>query len=120
MAQKWQKMRDAIRGDFEERTNVERECKALDGRAQIRPKNRFEKQNTNAIVKNSRRRCGGAGCAVWRRSTSLVAKPETRAQVLDQIPMTGAKDARMPKDQNVSPQSSQTPSATTRLRNGQS
>ena len=42
------------------------------------------------------------------------------AQVLDQVPLTGAKDARMPKDQNVSPQSSQTPSATTRLRSEQS
>ena len=37
------------------------------------------------------------------------------AQVLDQVPTTGAKDANMPEDQNVSPQSSQTPSATTRL-----
>ena len=37
------------------------------------------------------------------------------AQVLDQVPTTGAKDAKLPEDQNVSPQSSQTPSATTRL-----
>ena len=40
---------------------------------------------------------------------------QPNAQVLDQVPTTGAKDAKIPKDQNVSPQSSQTPSATTRL-----
>ena len=37
------------------------------------------------------------------------------AQVLDQIPTTGAKDAKMQKDPNVSPQASQTPSAKTRF-----
>ena len=36
-------------------------------------------------------------------------------QVLDRIPTTGAKDATMQKDPNVSPQSNQTPSAKTRL-----
>ena len=35
------------------------------------------------------------------------------AQVLDQVPTTGAKDAKMQKDPNVSPQASQTPSAKT-------
>ena len=37
-------------------------------------------------------------------------------QVLDRTPTTGAKDATMQKDPNVSPQSSQTPSAKTRLK----
>ena len=37
------------------------------------------------------------------------------AQLLDQVPTTGAKDAKMRKDPNVSPQASQTPSAKTRL-----
>ena len=37
------------------------------------------------------------------------------AQVLDRIPTTGAKDAKMQKDPNVSPQASQTPSAKTRV-----
>ena len=36
------------------------------------------------------------------------------AQVLDQVPTTGAKDAKMHQDPNVSPQTSQTPSAKTR------
>ena len=37
------------------------------------------------------------------------------AQVLDQVPTTGAKDATMQKEPNVSPRANQTPSAKTRL-----
>ena len=40
---------------------------------------------------------------------------QPNAQVLDRIPTTGAKDAAMQKDPNVSPQSNQTTSAKTRL-----
>ena len=38
------------------------------------------------------------------------------AQVLDQAPTTGANDAKMQKDPNVSPRASQTPSAKTRFK----
>ena len=40
---------------------------------------------------------------------------QSNAQVLDRIPTTGAKEATMQNDPNVSPQASQTPRAKTRL-----
>ena len=43
------------------------------------------------------------------------AKDPEGTEVLDQVPTTGAEDAKMQKDPNVSPQASETPSATTRL-----
>ena len=45
----------------------------------------------------------------------LKRQRQPSAQVLDQVPTTGAKDAKMQKDPNVSSQASQTPNAKTRL-----
>ena len=58
----------------------------------------------------------------WKLTDRIVDVPvvlkrqcQPSAQVLDQVPTTGAKDAKMQKDPNVGPQASLTPSAKTRL-----
>ena len=45
----------------------------------------------------------------------LKIRCQPSSQIIKRVPTTGAKDTKMQKDPNVNPQSSQTPSAKTRL-----